>query len=72
MRRWLPEMRPNSYSLPSPPGELTAYLAASPIAAAATIHRHGTPHLTPNWYRYDGQVLTLITRQDRLKSRNLQ
>ena len=38
----------------------------------ATINRHGHPHLTPNWYRYDGTVLTLITRKDRLKYRNLQ
>ncbi|HEV8715443.1 MAG TPA: pyridoxamine 5'-phosphate oxidase family protein [Candidatus Binatia bacterium] len=28
--------------------------------------------LTPNWYRYDGHVLTLITRKDRLKYLNLQ
>jgi PPOX class probable F420-dependent enzyme len=52
--------------------ELTTYLAASHIAVVATISRNGAPHLTPNWYRYDGQVLTLITRKDRLKYRNLQ
>jgi PPOX class probable F420-dependent enzyme len=52
--------------------EITAYLAAPHIAVVATIHRNGHPHLTPNWYRYDGQVLTLITRNDRLKYRNLQ
>jgi PPOX class probable F420-dependent enzyme len=38
----------------------------------ATINRHGHPHLTPNWYRYDGKVLTLITRKDRLKYLNVQ
>ncbi len=54
------------------PQEITAYLAASHIAVVATIHRNGHPHLTPNWYRYDGQVLTLITRKDRLKYRHLQ
>src|SRR5213594_3878863 len=52
--------------------EITAYLAASHIAVVATINRHGHPHLTPNWYRYDGKVLTLITRTDRLKYRNRQ
>jgi hypothetical protein len=26
----------------------------------------------PNWYRYDGKILTLITRTDRLKYLNLQ
>jgi PPOX class probable F420-dependent enzyme len=52
--------------------EITAYLAAPYIAMVATVHRNGAPHLTPNWYRYDGQVLTLITRTDRLKYRHLQ
>jgi PPOX class probable F420-dependent enzyme len=52
--------------------EITAYLAASHIAVVATINRHGHPHLTPNWYRYDGKVLTLITRKDRLKYLNVQ
>jgi len=52
--------------------EITAYLAASHIAVVATISRNGAPHLTPNWYRYDGKVLTLITRTDRLKYLNLQ
>ena len=52
--------------------EITDYLAASHIAVVATINQHGHPHLTPNWYRYDGKVLTLITRKDRLKYLNLQ
>jgi PPOX class probable F420-dependent enzyme len=52
--------------------EITSYLAASHIAVVATISRNGAPHLTPNWYRYDGKVLTLITRTDRLKYLNLQ
>ncbi|MDQ3830750.1 MAG: pyridoxamine 5'-phosphate oxidase family protein [Candidatus Tectomicrobia bacterium] len=52
--------------------EITASLAAPHIGVVATIHRNGTPHLTPNWYQYDGKVLTLITRADRLKYRHLQ
>jgi nitroimidazol reductase NimA-like FMN-containing flavoprotein (pyridoxamine 5'-phosphate oxidase superfamily) len=54
------------------PQEITKYLAASHIAVVATINRHGHPHLTPHWYRYDSKVLTLITRTDRLKYLNLQ
>jgi PPOX class probable F420-dependent enzyme len=54
------------------PQEIAAYLDAPYITVVATISRNGTPHLTPNWYRYDGQVLPLITRTDRLKYRNLQ
>jgi hypothetical protein len=38
----------------------------------ATIHRHGTPHLAPNGYRDDGQVLTSVTRKARLQYRHLQ
>ena len=52
--------------------EITAYLAASHIAVVATVNRNGQPHLTPNWYRYEGNVLTFITRKDRLKYLNLQ
>jgi PPOX class probable F420-dependent enzyme len=52
--------------------EITTYLAASHIAVIATINRHGSPQLTPNWYRYDGRVLTFVTRKDRLKYLNLQ
>jgi PPOX class probable F420-dependent enzyme len=54
------------------PHEIQAYLAAPHIAVMATVNRQGHPHLTPNWYRYDGQVLTFITRTDRLKYRHLQ
>jgi len=54
------------------PQEITTYLAAPHIAVVATVHRNGAPHLTPNRYRYNGKVLTLITRTDRLKFSNLQ
>jgi nitroimidazol reductase NimA-like FMN-containing flavoprotein (pyridoxamine 5'-phosphate oxidase superfamily) len=54
------------------PHEIAAYLDAPHIAVVATISRNGASHLTPNEYRYDGKVLTLITRTDRLKYCNLQ
>jgi nitroimidazol reductase NimA-like FMN-containing flavoprotein (pyridoxamine 5'-phosphate oxidase superfamily) len=52
--------------------DITADLDAPSIAVVATLSRNRTPHLTPNGYRYDGKVLTLITRTDRLKYLNLQ
>lgn len=52
--------------------EIAQYLDQSHIAVMATINRNGEPHLTPNWYRYNGSVLTFVTRNDRLKFRNLQ
>jgi PPOX class probable F420-dependent enzyme len=54
------------------PQEIMTYLDAPYIAVVATLSRNGTPHLTPNGYRYDGKVLTLITRTDRLKYLNVQ
>ena len=54
------------------PQEIAAYLDMPYIAVVATISRSGAPHLTPNWYRYDGKVLTLITRTDRRKYLNIQ
>ena len=51
--------------------DIMASLDAPYTAVVATISRNGAPHLTPNWYRYDGKVLTLITRTDRLKYFNL-
>ena len=54
------------------PQDITAYLDAPYIAVVATISRNGVPHHTPNWYRYNGKVLTLITRTDRLKYLNVQ
>jgi nitroimidazol reductase NimA-like FMN-containing flavoprotein (pyridoxamine 5'-phosphate oxidase superfamily) len=41
--------------------EVAEFLSESRIAVMATINRDGTPQLTPNWYRYDGRVLTFVT-----------
>ena len=52
--------------------EVAEFLAESRIAVMATINRDGTPQLTPNWYYYDGGVLTFITTKERLKYLNLE
>ncbi len=52
--------------------EITQFLSSSHIALMATINRDGTPQLTPNWYHYDGNVLTFVTTKDRMKYFNLQ
>ena len=51
--------------------EVAGFLSESRIAVMATINRDGTPQLTPNWYRYDGRVLTFVTTKERLKYINL-
>jgi PPOX class probable F420-dependent enzyme len=51
--------------------EVAEFLSESRIAVMATINRDGTPQLTPNWYRYDGRVLTFVTTKERLKYINL-
>ena len=52
--------------------DIAHFLSASRIAVMATIAKDGVPQLTPNWYRYDGQVLTFITTKERQKYFNLQ
>lgn len=54
------------------PAEITTFLSASHIAVMVTLYRDGRPHVTPNWYHYDGTALRFITRTDRLKYRHLQ
>ena len=51
--------------------EVAEFLSESRIAVMATINRDGTPQLTPNWYHYDGRVLTFVTTKERLKYINL-
>ena len=52
--------------------DIAQFLAPSRIAVVATINRDGTPQLTPNWYHYDGTVLTFVTTKERVKYLNLQ
>ena len=54
------------------PQEITTSLDAPHIAVVATVNWNATPHVPPNGYRYDGKVLTFITRTDRLKYRHRQ
>ncbi len=51
--------------------DIAQFLAPSRIAVMATINRDGTPQLTPNWYHYDGTVLTFVTTKERVKYLNL-
>ena len=51
--------------------EITDFLSEPRIAVIATSNKNGTIQLTPNWYRYDGAVLTFITTKERLKYINL-
>jgi PPOX class probable F420-dependent enzyme len=51
--------------------EVAEFLSESRIAVMATINRDGTPQLTPNWYHYNGSVLTFVTTKERLKNINL-
>ena len=52
--------------------DIAQFLAPSRIAVMATINRDGTPQLTPNWYHYNGTVLTFVTTKERVKYLNLQ
>lgn len=50
---------------------LAQFLEPSRIVMVATIGRDGMPHLTPNWFYYDGGRLAISTTKDRMKHRNL-
>ena len=51
--------------------EITEFLAGTKMAVVATIGKDGVPHLTPNWYYYDGERLSFVTLKTRLKYPNL-
>jgi len=37
------------------------------MAVMATINKGESPHLSPNWYYYDGDKLMFVTTKERLK-----
>ena len=51
--------------------EINQFLAGTKMAVMATINRDGSPHLSPNWYYYDGERLSFVTTKERLKYFNL-
>ncbi len=51
--------------------EINQFLAGTKMAVMATINRDGSPHLSPNWYYYDGERLSFVTTKERLKFFNL-
>ena len=50
---------------------LADFLEPSRIVMVATIGRDGMPHMTPNWFFYDGDRIAMSTTRDRVKYRNL-
>lgn len=51
--------------------EINRFLAGTKMAVIATINKDGSPHLSPNWYYYDGEQLSFVTTKERLKFFNL-
>ena len=50
---------------------LPKFLEPTRIAVVATIYRSGMPHLTPNWFVYEGGRIAISTTKQRVKFRNL-
>ncbi len=48
---------------------LEAFLAEPRNAIVAGIRRDGRPHLTPNWFLWDGERFFISTTKDRVKYR---
>ena len=51
--------------------EIDRFLSGIKMAVMATINKDGSPHLSPNWYYYDGDKLMFVTTKERLKFFNL-
>ena len=43
------------------------FLTDIKMAEMATINSDGSPHLSPNWYYYDGEQLFSVTTKERKK-----
>jgi PPOX class probable F420-dependent enzyme len=52
--------------MPSP-DKLEAFLAEPRNIVVAGIRRDGRPHLSPNWFHWDGQRFYVSTTRDRVK-----
>ena len=51
--------------------DINDFLAGIKMAVMATINSDGSPHLSPNWYYYDGEQLFFVTTKERKKFYNL-
>ena len=51
--------------------QISQFLTDTKMAVMATINKDGSPHLSPNWYYYDGERLSFVTTKERLKFFNL-
>ncbi len=55
-------------SIPDP-GALSTFLAEPRNAMIAGVRRDGRPHVTPNWFLWDGRRFYVSTTKDRAKYR---
>ena len=51
--------------------DIARFLSGIQMAVMATINSDGSPHLSPNWYYYDGDQLFFVTTKERKKFYNL-
>jgi len=51
--------------------DVNDFLSGIKMAVMATINNDGSPHLSPNWYYYDGAQLFFVTTKERKKFFNL-
>ena len=51
--------------------DVSDFLTGIKMAVMATINSDGSPHLSPNWYYYDGEQLFFVTTKERKKFYNL-
>lgn len=51
--------------------ELMDFLGKARMGVVGTLRKDGYPQVTPVWYRYDGETITIWTQKDRMWVKNL-
>jgi PPOX class probable F420-dependent enzyme len=71
---------PEHGTAPRPPSDeavlhslvrVNEHLASAPILWLSSTRPDGRPHIVPTWFDWDGEVITVFTKRDAQKVRNL-
>lgn len=76
----VPSLPERPTDMPSPPSaeavlhslvRVNEQLASAPILWLSSVRPDGRPHIVPTWFDWDGEAITVFTKRDAQKVRNL-